>query len=140
MLVLTFSLTACNSVDTSPSKNDTSDNTKPTLIFDKKNVKISFKEIAPDIGVGEGISLLIENSRPESIIVNISEVFIDDTMQKVIQPQMPFNVTSPEKNSIQTFVFPNTKIDGNTIQFKARILDEHYKEIFVSDFLKISLS
>ena len=67
------------------------------LLFDQENVKISFCGISPDVGVGEGIYLLIENLRSESIIVNIAEVSLNDVMQAVIQPQMPLHLTSPGK-------------------------------------------
>ncbi len=104
----------------------------------QENVKISFCGISPDIGIGEGIYLKVENSRSESIIVNIAEVSLNDTMQAVIQPQAPLHLTSPGKQSKQPFVFAKvTELSGKS-QFKIKVLDENFKELFVTDFVEIS--
>ena len=86
-----------------------------TLLLEKENVKISFSGISSDVGIGEGIYLLVENSRSESIIVNIAEVSLNDSMQAVIQPQMPLHLTSPGKKSNQPYVFSGVKDFGSTV-------------------------
>ena len=127
------------SVDNDSSQNNSNSNAvSATLLIDKENVKISFCGTSPDIGVGEGIYLLVENSRNESIIVNIAEVSLNDVMQAVIQPQMPLHLTSPGKQSKQPFVFANVKDLNGKAQFKIKILNENFEEIFVSDFVEVS--
>lgn len=123
-------------IDTTDNANS---NDKPTvLLLDQENVKISFSGIGKDIGIGESMILLVENFRSESIIVNISEVSLNGVMKGVIQPQMPLHLTSPGKKSNQPYTFTNTKIEGSNAQFKIKILDENFEEIFVSDFVEVS--
>ena len=59
-------------------------------------------------------------------------------MKGVIQPQMPLHLTSPGKKSNQPYVFTNTKIKGCNAQFKIKILNENFEEIFTSDFVEVS--
>lgn len=61
---------------------DTTTTNSALFLVEQENVKISFTGVSDDIGVGEGLLLLIENSRNESIIVNISEVSLNDVMHK----------------------------------------------------------
>ncbi len=138
-IVLCFACSACG-VDNETSQNDSNSNadTTSTLLIDQEDVKISFCGISPDIGVGEGIYLLVENSRTESIIVNITEVSFNDVMQAVIQPQMPLHLTSPGKQSKQPFVFSGVKDLNGKAQFKIKVMNENFKELFVSDFVEVS--
>ena len=119
------------------------DTTTPTnstlLLVEQENVKISFTGVSDDIGVGEGLLLLIENSRNESIIVNITEVSLNDVMQTVIQPQMPMHLTSSGKKSTQPFIFANAKIKGAKTQFKIKVMNENFEEIFETDFVEVNL-
>ena len=151
-LVLTFSFVACDDALNESESNDVSWNDSgeessnlgsaakdPVLVFDAENVKIYYSGITPDLGVGEGLSFLVENSRSESIIVNMSEASYNDVMAAVIQPQAPLHITSSGKKSKQAFVFANQKLDGGTVQFKFLIMDENFKEIVTTDFLEITL-
>ena len=132
-LVLCMVCSACES-----QSNNLEDSNTTTLLLDKDNVKISFCGISPDIGIGEGIYLLVENARTESIIVNITEVSLNDVMQAVIQPQMPLHLTSPGKQSKQPFIFSNVEDLTGNAQFKIKVLNENFEEIFVSDFVEVS--
>ncbi len=138
-IVLCLICTACEVDIENTSNISKSDNDSTVLLIDEENVKISYSGISPDIGIGEGIYLLVENSRAESIIVNIAEVSLNDVMQTVIQPQMPLHLTSPNKKSKQTFVFTNVKDLAGKTEFKIRVLNENYQEIFVSDFVEVSI-
>ncbi len=137
-LLLCFIFSSCavndgGSLNVSETKDDSE-----ILLIEQENVKVSFSGISKNVGIGEGIYLLVENSRDESIIVNILEVSLNDTMQPVIQPQMPLNIISAGKNAKQPFVFTNTeKLSGNT-QFKIKVMDENYNEIFISDFVEVT--
>ena len=51
---------------------------------------------------------------------------------------MPLHLTSPGKKSNQPYVFTNTKIKGCNAQFKIKILNENFEEIFTSDFVEVS--
>ena len=138
-IVLCFACSACG-VDNETSQNDSNSNadTTSTLLIDQENVKISYNGISPDVGIGEGIYLLVENSRTESIIVNIAEVSLNDTMQAVIQPQMPLHLTSPGKQSKQPFVFSGVKDLNGKAQFKIKVMNENFEELFVSNFVEVS--
>lgn len=137
-LVLCLICSACGVDSDNPSNVSESNNDSTTVLIDQENVKISYSGISPDVGIGEGIYLLVENSRTESIIVNIVEVSLNGVMQAVIQPQMPLHLTSPDKQSKQPFIFTNVKdLSGNT-QFKIKVLNENFEEIFVSDFVEVS--
>ena len=137
-LVLCLICSACVGGSEEPSNGSESNNDSTTLLIDQENVKISYNGISPDVGIGEGIYLLVENSRTESIIVNISEVSLNDTMQAVIQPQMPLHLTSPGKQSKQPFVFSGVKDLNGKAQFKIKVMNENFEELFVSDFVEIS--
>lgn len=138
-IVLCFACSACGTVNETSSGDSNSDaDTTSTLLIDQESIKISFCGISPDIGVGEGIYLLVENPRAESVIVNITEVSFNDVMQAVIQPQMPLHLTSPGKQSKQLFVFSGVKDLTGKAQFKIKVMNENYKELFVSDFVEIS--
>ena len=137
-LVLCLTCSACVGGSEEPSNGSESNNDSTTLLIDQENVKISYNGISPDAGIGEGIYLFVENSRTESVIVNISEVSLNDTMQAVIQPQMPLHLTSPNKQSKQLFVFTNVKDLNGKAQFKIKVLNENFQEIFVSDFVEVS--
>ena len=137
-IVLGLMCVACTVDNETPANTSNSNTDSTTLLIDQENVKISFSGTSPDIGVGEGIYLLVENSRTESIIVNIAEVSLNDVMQPVIQPQMPLHLTSPSKQSKQPFVFTNIEDLSGKAQFKIKVLNENYEEIFVSDFVEVS--
>ena len=137
-LVLCLICSACVGGSEEPSNGSESNNDSTTLLIDQENVKISYNGISPDIGIGEGIYLLVENSRTESIIVNIAEVSLNDTMQAVIQPQMPLHLTSPSKQSKQPFVFSGVKDLNGKAQFKIKVMNENFEELFVSDFVEVS--
>ncbi len=137
-LVLCLICSACVGGSEEPSNGSESNNDSTTLLIDQENVKISYNGISPDVGIGEGIYLLVENSRTESIIVNIAEVSLNDTMQAVIQPQMPLHLTSPGKQSKQPFVFSGVKDLNGKAQFKIKVMNENFKELFVSDFVEVS--
>ena len=137
-LVLCLICSACVGGSEEPSNGSESNNDSTTLLIDQENVKISYNGISPDVGIGEGIYLLVENSRTESIIVNIAEVSLNDTMQAVIQPQMPLHLTSPGKQSKQPFVFSGVKDLNGKAQFKIKVMNENFEELFVSDFVEIS--
>lgn len=137
--ILAFAFSGCTVDDKNSSNIENTDSKSEIFLVDQENVKISFSGVSSDIGIGEGICLLVENSRSESIIISVSEVSLNDVMQTVIQPQMPLNLTSPGKESTQTFVFPNTKIEGNKAQFKIHVLNENYEEIFATQFIEVSL-
>ena len=81
----------------------------------------------------------MENSRTTGIIISVSEASVDGTMKVAIPPQMPFNITSAGKKSTQIVTFQQTKLKGTEVELKIHVLDEKYKEIFVTDFLKINL-
>lgn len=136
LLCLVFS--SCGSNSENPSSADEKPGDSTVLLIEQEDVKISYSGISPDVGLGEGIYLLVENSRTESIIVNIAEVSLNDTMQPVIQPQMPLHLTSPGKQSKQPFVFTNAKNLSGKAQFKIKVLNENFEEIFVSDFVEVS--
>lgn len=141
-VVLCFCFSACGS-DVGSGTTDSNTDNKTTvsdniLLLEQENVKISYCGISPDIGIGEGIYLLVENSRTESIIVQIAEVSLNDTMQAVIQPQMPLHLTSPDKQSKNAYVFTNVANLEGQAQFKIVVRDEGFKEIFTSDFVEIS--
>jgi len=137
-LVLCLICSACVGGSEEPSNGSESNNDSTTLLIDQENVKISYNGIGPDVGIGEGIYLLVENSRTESIIVNIAEVSLNDTMQAVIQPQMPLHLTSSGKQSKQPFVFSGVKDLNGKAQFKIKVMNENFEELFVSDFVEIS--
>lgn len=137
-LVLCLICSACVGGSEEPSNGSESNNDSTTLLIDQENVKISYNGISPDVGIGEGIYLLVENSRTESIIVNIAEVSLNDTMQAVIQPQMPLHLTSPGKQSKQPFVLSGVKDLNGKAQFKIKVMNENFEELFVSDFVEIS--
>lgn len=137
-LVLCLICSACVGGSEEPSNGSESNNDSTTLLIDQENVKISYNGISPDVGIGEGIYLLVENSRTESIIVNIAEVSLNDTMQAVIQPQMPLHLTSPGKQSKQPFVFSGVKDLNGKAQFKIKVMNENFEELFVSDFVEVS--
>lgn len=136
LLCLVFS--SCGSNSENSSSADEKNGDSAVLLIEQEDVKISYSGISPDVGIGEGIYLLVENSRTESIIVNIAEVSLNDTMQPVIQPQMPLHLTSPGKQSKQPFVFTNSKNLSGKAQFKIKVLNENFEEIFVSDFVEVS--
>ena len=137
-LVLCLICSACVGGSEEPSNGSESNNDSTTLLIDQENVKISYNGISPDVGIGERLYLLVENSRTESIIVNIAEVSLNDTMQAVIQPQMPLHLTSPGKQSKQPFVFSGVKDLNGKAQFKIKVMNENFEELFVSDFVEIS--
>ena len=138
-IVLCFVCSACGVDNETPQNDSNSDaDTTSTLLIDQEDVKVSFSGISPDIGIGEGIYLLVENSRSESIIVNITEVSFNDVMQAVIQPQMPLHLTSPGKQSKQPFVFSGVKDLNGKAQFKIIVMNENFEELFVSDFVEVS--
>ncbi len=137
-LVLCLICSACVGGSEEPSNGSESNNDSTTLLIDQENVKISYNGISPDVGIGEGIYLLVENSRTESIIVNIAEVSLNNTMQAVIQPQMPLHLTSAGKQSKQPFVFSGVKDLNGKAQFKIKVMNENFEELFVSDFVEIS--
>ena len=137
-LVLTFSFASCGDLG-DESNNSESGKKDAVLVYDAKNVKIYYTGISADLGVGEGLAFSVENSRSESIIVNMSDASYNDTMSAVIQPQMPLNIISSGKKSTQAFVFSNQKFSGGKVQFKFRILNEDYNELFTTDFLEITL-
>jgi len=137
-ITLCLICSSCGGGSENPSNVSNSNDDSTVLLIDQENVKISYSGISPDIGVGEGIYLLVENSRTESIIVNIAEVSLNDTMQAVIQPQMPLHLTSPGKQSKQPFIFSNSKDLNGKAQFKIKVLNENFEEIFVSDFVEVT--
>lgn len=141
-LLLAFSFAACDaSLDTSSdsSGDSSTKSNEPVVVFDSENIKISYTGIVADYGVGEGLGFSVENSRSESIIVNMVDASYNDTMSAVIQPQVPLNVIIAGKKAEQPFVFSNKKFNGGKVQFKFRVLDENYKELFTTDFLEITL-
>ena len=137
-ILLCFTFSSCGSNGENPSGTAETSSDSTVLLIEQEDVKVSYSGISPDVGIGEGIYLLVENSRTESIIVNIAEVSLNDTMQPVIQPQMPLHLTSPGKQSKQPFVFTNSKNLSGKAQFKIKILNENFEEIFVSDFVEVS--
>ncbi len=137
-LVLAFPFAACGVLG-GESSDSGSNNNDSVLVYDAENIKIYYSGTTKDIGIGEGLAFLVENSRPESIIVNMSDASYNDTMSTVIQPQMPLNVITSGKKSTQAFVFSNQKFDGGKVQFKFCILNENYNELFTTDFLEITL-
>lgn len=111
-----------------------------TALVDKDGVKISvegLKSKAELFGVGEGIAFLVENSRTDGVIISVSEASVNGMMKTVIQPQMPLNVTSAGKKSVQTFVFPDAQLDGAEVALKIHVLDADYKELFVTNSMTI---
>lgn len=138
-LVITFSFAACDDLDDNVSNNFKSSNKDSVLVYDAENVKIYYTGTTEDFGVGEGLAFLVENSRSENIIVNMSEASYNDTMSAIIQPQMPLNIITSGKKSTQTFVFSNQKFNGGRVQFKFLILNENFNELFTTDFLEITL-
>ena len=137
-----------------PDNDDTKTNTSSTktkttqaskkddALANQNKVKISLKGIKSKsalFGVGEGLELLVENSRSENIIITVSEVSVDGTMQTVIQPQMPLNETAAGKNSVQTIIFPEAKLEGSKVSLKIHVKNTSYGDIFVTRSLTIQL-
>ncbi len=137
-IVLCLVCSACGDYSENQSNISSSDTNSTIELINQENVKISFSGTSKDIGIGEGIYLLVENSRSESIIVNIIEVSLNDIMQSVIQPQMPLHLTSPGKKSTQPYVFTNIKDLNGKAQFKIKVMNENFEELFVSDFVEVS--
>ena len=107
-LLLALSFAACDaSLDTSSdsSGDSSTKSNEPVVVFDSENIKISYTGIVADYGVGEGLGFSVENSRSESIIVNMVDASYNDTMSAVIQPQVPLNVIIAGKKAEQPFVF-----------------------------------
>lgn len=137
-MVLCLICSSCNFETTNPLPVSKSNDESVTLLIKQKKVKISYEGISSDVGIGEGIILLVENNRKESIIVNIVEVSLNGVMQAVIQLQMPLHLTSSNKKSNQPFVFSNIEKLTGEAQFKIKVMNEDFKEIFTSDFVKVS--
>ena len=136
-LALTFSFAACGEGGSSGSSGAGSN--EPALVYDAENVKIHYTGITTDLGIGEGLAFSVENSRSESIIVYMEEASYNDTMATVIQSQMPINLTPSGKKSKQAYIFTNQKFEGGKVQFKFRVLNEDFHELFTTDILEITL-
>lgn len=52
---------------------------------------------------------------------------------------MPMHLTSPSKKSTQPFIFANAKIKGGKAQFKIKVMNEKFEEIFETDFIEVNL-
>lgn len=138
IFVLIFSFAACSDLG-DETGNSESDNKDSVLVYDADNIKIYYTGTSMDLGIGEGLTFLVENSRSESIIVYMEEASYNDVMANVIQSQMPRNLTTSGKKSTQVFIFSNQKFKGGKVQFKFRVLNENYTKIFTTDFLEITL-
>lgn len=152
IFVLIFGLIGCDTLSETNSKTDsdissessskTSDETK-VLLVENEDVKISLEGLSSRkelFEVGEGIKFLVENLRSESIIISVSEVSVNDMMKTVIQPQMPNNIISAGKSSIQTIIFQDAELENAVVELKFHVLNENYKEISVTDFIIIDFS
>ena len=114
--------------------------TQASALVNQNGVKISVEGIkskAELFGVGEGLAFLVENSSASDIIITVSAASVNDMMKTVIQPQMPLNVTSAGKKSVQTIVFPDAQLEGAEVALKIHVSDSDFNELFVTDSITI---
>lgn len=138
MIIICFS--GCDDLS-GTSKDIPSSSSSKVLLIEKDEVKISVEGLSSKkelLGVGEGIKFLVENLRSEGVIISVSEVSVNSVMKTVIQPQMPNNITSAGKSSTQTIIFQDAQLESAEVELKIHVLDEDFKEIFVTDFITIN--
>ena len=116
------------------------DNSQPvsTALLNQKGIKVTFDSICPDGGIGEGINLVVENSRNDNINIHIVEVSLNGASQTVVQPQMPACITAAGSQSTQSFVFAGADQLSGKAQFKIKVLNENFGNILMTGFVEIS--
>jgi len=127
-----------NNVSAGASTTQSTSSKQSSLIVDQNNVKISVKSTSKTFGF-EMLNLQVENNSSKDVIVQISDVSVNNAMTVVIQPQSPLHITASGKNSVLPFNFASTKLKGATVEFNVEVRDENFNMLFTTKRLTIQL-